>query len=163
MDKVHASCLCGGIVVEVDPQQIVLINNCHCRWCRKVSGAAFGTVVQVRKTGISWIQGENLVMSYESSVGIFRSFCSICGSRVPSSKANEIVGVPAGMFDDPLERKPDVNMWVDQRADWYQIQDDAPQCEGRGSPEFWAELLGGSPDVYRRMQEQTPFTPLPDR
>jgi hypothetical protein len=162
MDNLRATCLCGGIVVDVDSQEIVMINNCHCRWCRKVSGAAFGTMVQVRKSGFTWVKGKDLVMSYQSSVGVFRTFCGVCGSRAPGLDA-EIVGIPAGLFDDPLERRPDVNMWVEQRADWYESLDDAPQCEGRGSPEFWAELFGGSPETYRKIQEDTPFRPLPDR
>ncbi len=140
-----------------------MINNCHCQWCRKVSGAAFGTMVQVRKEGLTWLQGKDLVMGYESSVGIFRAFCRVCGSRTPGRGGTDIVGVPAGLLDDPLKRKPEVNMWVDQKADWYEIPGDMPQCQGRGSPEFWAQLLGGSAETYRKIQEETPFRPLPDR
>lgn len=163
MKKLRASCLCGGIRLEVDPEQIVMINNCHCRWCRKVSGSAFGTMVQVRKEGLWWLAGKELVAGYESSVGIFRSFCSVCGSRVPATDSADISGVPAGLFDDSIGRKPEVDMWVDQRADWYEAPEDIPQCQGRGSPEFWAGLLGGSVDTYRQIQEQTPFRPLPTR
>ena len=103
MGKLRASCLCGGIRLEVDPRQIEMINNCHCQWCRKVSGAAFGTMVQVRKEGLTWLQGKDLVMGYESSVGIFRAFCRVCGSRTPGRGGTDIVGVPAGLLDDPLE------------------------------------------------------------
>jgi hypothetical protein len=120
-------------------------------------------MVQVHKEGLTWLQGKDLVMSYESSVGIFRAFCRVCGSRTPGRGSADIVGVPAGLLDDPLERKPEVNMWVDQKADWYEIPSGMPQCEGRGSPEFWAQLLGGSAETYRKIQEETPFRPLSDR
>ncbi len=163
MEQLRASCLCGGIRLQIDPCQIVMINNCHCAWCRKVSGAAFGTMVQIRKQGLTWLQGKDLVVAYESSVGIFRSFCRVCGSRAPGLGTADIGGVPAGLFDDPLGRRPDVDMWVDQRADWYEIPEGTTQCEGRGSPEFWAQLLGGSAETYRKIQEETPFRPLPNR
>ena len=38
--KARASCLCGGMVAEVDLYQILMVNNCHCSNCRKVSDGA---------------------------------------------------------------------------------------------------------------------------
>jgi hypothetical protein len=146
MGVVRASCLCGGIEVEVDQNLILFMNNCHCSSCRKVSGAAYATFVQVKGSGFRWISGAELVSTFESSPGNHRAFCKVCGTRAPQSQDfKEHATVPGGMFDDTLARQPEVNMFVGEKANWHTIRDGIPQCEGRGSPEFWREVLSGSP------------------
>ena len=154
-DQIHGSCWCGGITFEVDREAIYFINNCHCVNCRKASGAAFVTMVQVRGSGFRWLGGNDLVRTYESSPGIDRAFCSVCGSLVPQARDfRESVGVPAGELDDRLDRKPQVNIWIGEKADWYTIPEDIPACEERGSPQFWSEVLGGPAERYERLQKE---------
>lgn len=152
---VKGSCLCGAVAFEVDSDQILLVNNCHCVNCRKSSGAAYGTMVQVTGSGFRWLRGADHIRTYESSPGIHRGTCTTCGSRTPQSvNFQEQVSIPAGLFDDPFTREPDVNMWADQKASWHTLEKHIPQCEGRGSPEFWATILGKSPEFWRRIQEE---------
>jgi hypothetical protein len=138
----RASCLCGGIVVDVDLDQITMINNCHCVNCRKVSGAAYGTFVQIKGSGFRWVEGDDLVKTYESSPGVHRAFCQVCGSRAPQShNFGEHATVPAGMFDGDFQRKPQVNIWVDRLAEWHVDPSTLPSCEGGGTPAFWNQLF----------------------
>ena len=147
--------MCGGLHYEVAQEAIYFINNCHCVNCRKVTGAAYVTMLQVRGDGFRWLSGNDLILTYESSPGIHRAFCSVCGSRVPQARDfRESVSVPAGALDDKLNREPQVNMWIGEKADWHTIREDIPACDDRGSPEFWSEVLGGPVEHYERLQKE---------
>lgn len=116
---IQGSCLCGGIVYEIDEEHIELINNCHCVNCRKVSGAAFGTFVQIAGQHFRWIKGQDLVSTFESSPGIHRAFCSVCGSRAPQSRNwEEHVGIPAGGLDGDPGKVPTLDIFVESKAPW---------------------------------------------
>ncbi len=156
MSVIRGSCLCGEIRFQFSRDCIRLINNCHCVACRKVSGAAYGTMVQVADSGFSWLSGEGSIRSFESSADNHRAFCGQCGTRMPQLQpAASNVAIPAGCLDDDLGAMPQVNMWIEEKVEWGEGANVAPSCEGRGSPEFWSELLGGSPDLYRRIQDGT--------
>lgn len=135
---IQGSCLCGGTKFEIDERHILLINNCYCTNCRKVSGAAFGTFVQIPGEHFRWLAGQELVSTYESSPGIHRAFCRVCGSRAPQS-ANwaEIVGIPAGCLDgDPVAR-PVVSIFAESKAAWHEIDESITSVSGFGTEEFW--------------------------
>jgi len=57
-------------------------SNCRCSMCRKQHGAAFRSRARVQMSNFKWIQGEDLVISYESSPGSYRGFCRVCGSPI---------------------------------------------------------------------------------
>src|SRR5262245_13735132 len=93
---IQGSCLCGAMRFEIDEAQIIVINNCHCSYCRKVSGAAFGTFVQLPGSSFRWLSGEQHLATFESTPGNRRAFCKVCGSRAPQSADwKEHVTVPA--------------------------------------------------------------------
>ena len=64
----RASCLCGDVVWEAEPP-LELITHCHCSFCRKSHGAAFGTYGAAKAEGFRWVQGREGVRQYESSPG----------------------------------------------------------------------------------------------
>src|SRR5262245_15674334 len=108
---IQGSCLCEGVRFEIDERAIIVINNCHCANCRKVSGAAFGTFVHIPGRSFHWIAGQELVATYESSPGTRRAFCKVCGSRMPQSPNwEEHVIVPAGALDGDPGMKPEINI-----------------------------------------------------
>src|SRR5574342_953270 len=75
------SCLCGGIRYEIDAE-LTAVSNCHCRQCRKASGAAFGTGATIPTASFRFIAGEELLEAWESSPGKRRCFCRRCGSPI---------------------------------------------------------------------------------
>ena len=138
---IQGSCLCGGVRFEIDERQILIINNCHCTNCRKVSGAAFGTFVQVPGEHFQWLAGKELVSTYESSPGNHRGFCRVCGSRAPQSRNWEaIVTVPAGCLDgDPVAR-PVINIFAASKAPWHEMDESMASVPGFGTEEFWRDF-----------------------
>ncbi|MHB8116537.1 MAG: GFA family protein [Acidithiobacillus ferrivorans] len=79
----HGSCLCGGVKYEISGELSGAL-NCHCSICRKAHGAAFRSRASVDASDFRWVQGEELVTSFESSPGNHRGFCRVCGSPLLS-------------------------------------------------------------------------------
>ena len=70
-------------------------------------GTAFGANADVRKKYWKLVAGEDLIREYESSPGVFRAFCSRCGSPVYSrrSGAPDVYRMRLGpLNDDPGRR-----------------------------------------------------------
>jgi len=123
---VEGSCLCGGIKYEIDFEEYIIV-NCHCINCRKVTGAAHGTFIQIPGKHFRWLVGQELVSTYESSPGNHRAFCRICGSKVPQSRDwKKQVTVPAGSLDGDPHVSLEVNIYAASKAPWHSIDDSIP-------------------------------------
>ena len=124
----RGSCLCGGVKFEIDGP-LHEARNCHCSMCRKAHGAAFRTRASVRARDFRYLQGEQLISSYESSPGTNRTFCSRCGSRLITKFAahRDYYGLPLGILDDDPGVKPELHVHVASKAAWHDITDDLPQ------------------------------------
>jgi hypothetical protein len=130
---IRGSCLCGGVRFEV-ARVDQTFELCHCSRCRKVSGSAYLTWLAVRREDFRFVQGTELVRTYECPVReapppYDTSFCTRCGSQVPNpSKAGEpVFEIPAGALDDDPGLVPDKHIYVDCKAPWDVIADDLPQ------------------------------------
>jgi hypothetical protein len=131
---IEGSCLCGGIRYEAR-QAAGPMAHCHCRMCRKAHGAAFSTILPVRKDGFRWMQGEGLLASFESSPGKRRWFCCRCGSQLISTRdgVEDTLLLRAGCIDRGYDTRPVAHGWVDFMAPWHVITDDLPRFP-RGFP-----------------------------
>lgn len=129
----RGSCLCGAVRFEIE-RATGPFELCHCSRCRKVSGSAYLTWLGVRREDFRFVQGVELVKTFELPVSespppYDTSFCSRCGSQVPNpSKAQEpVFEIPAGALDDDPLIRPDKHIYVEFRAPWDRIADDLPQ------------------------------------
>jgi hypothetical protein len=129
----QGSCLCGAVRYEAtgDP---IRFNLDHCSRCRKSTGSAFGAWIICERNGFRWLAGAELVRRYVAPVkltppGYPRTFCSVCGGPVPYVD-DRIVGIPAGTVDGDPGIRPQMHLFVDGNAPWYDIRDDLPQHAG---------------------------------
>ena len=138
---ISGSCLCGEVSFELTgvPE---FMNHCHCRMCRKASGASFGTFLHAQGKDFRWLSGETSIQAYESSPKNFRPFCSKCGSRVPvlENDGAEVI-IPAGLLDNDPQSRPIVHFHVDSRAPWDEIHDNVPQFAKYPDKEFWTSVF----------------------
>ena len=74
----HGSCLCGGVKYQISGLLSGAL-NCHCSMCRKAQGSAFRSRAAVRSAEFEFVQGEELISSYESSPGNHRGFAECAG------------------------------------------------------------------------------------
>jgi hypothetical protein len=122
-------CLCGTVRYEIDGPFSTML-HCHCSMCRKHHGTAFATWVAAPLAGFRMQSGEEAVVHYESSPGLHRSFCKVCGSVVPESMtAMGLVIAPAGNLEGELGITPQFHMFTGSKAAWYTIEDELPQFE----------------------------------
>lgn len=109
-------CVCGAVRFRTtaEPSRITI---CHCTWCQRRTGTAFGTEVVFNSDEVE-ITGQSVTryrhVSDESGRWLDLEFCGRCGGNLGFT-LEMVPGVrtlPAGAFDDP--------MWI--RADRYKIR-----------------------------------------
>ena len=107
---------------------------CHCRDCRKSSGAPVSLFAGYGSERVETEQGTPKV--YESSPGVLRSFCGDCGT--PLSYEDERlpgeVYVMVGVFDEPEPFEPEAHDWVSQKPEWFDIQKDLSRYQKSSKP-----------------------------
>jgi hypothetical protein len=119
-------CLCGAIRwrAGAEPMRVV---SCHCRMCRRVSGAPFLTFVHFPVAAFAWIG--DVPTRYRSSAEAERGFCPRCGSTLSMHEAvlPDRVQVTLGSLDAPDAVRPDDNVWTESQLPWLRIDDGAPR------------------------------------
>ena len=129
------SCACGRVRYEIRGRLIGPVTYCHCWRCRKHSGSSFGTTAGVASPNLTFVAGQDLMASWESSPGVHRYFASCCGSPIykrDDSNPDEL-GFRLGTLDTDPHMKAELHFMVGSRAPWVEIADDLRQEDG-GQP-----------------------------
>ena len=119
-------CLCGAIKYQVDALEPKM-GHCHCRMCRKFHGSAFATFGEVKKENFHWLAGQNELKSYTAHNGTVRQFCQNCGSSMTFAVAASdggLIEFTLGTLDSDISERPDVHIFTDYKADWFEITGD---------------------------------------
>jgi hypothetical protein len=103
-------CVCGDVryVTQGEAERVTL---CHCLWCQRRTGTAFGTEAvflesQVAFSGTAASRYRHI--SDESGRWLDSFFCPRCGSNLGLTleAVPGIRSIPAGTFDDPSWLSP---------------------------------------------------------
>lgn len=126
------SCLCNSIQYEIHGE-LGPTMMCHCSKCRKANGSAYAVNAVVKTDEFHFVKGKELVSEFESSPGVFRTFCKQCGSPLYSRRPSqpELLRLRIGTLDTPVEVKPIAHIFVGSKASWDEIHDNIPQYEER--------------------------------
>ncbi|MFK5914660.1 MAG: GFA family protein [Woeseiaceae bacterium] len=123
--KVTGSCLCGEISYQyIGP--IKVFQYCHCTRCQKFTGSAHATNIIIDPAQFKWLNGEDSVGRFEipDAKHFATSFCKKCGSSLPwITKSGKAVVIPAGSLDDDPKVKPIHNIYLANKASWYEEPD----------------------------------------
>lgn len=130
-DSTTGSCLCGSVTFEVSGA-LESFFLCHCSRCRKDTGSAFAANLFSTTAKLRWRSGEELVKTYRlPATRHQKSFCSQCGSAVPSIQMEgTLLVVPAGSMDDMIAVRPDAHICFDSRAAWEDQAQEIPRIAG---------------------------------
>lgn len=125
----HGGCLCGAVRYEIrGPLRDVV--NCHCSKCRRFHGSV-GAYSAVAREDLVIIDGRGLKYydsAQDETPGVQRGFCSECGSSLFwDAPEHGHVAVAAGSLDDASDLKLMAHIWVGQKADWIEINDQLPK------------------------------------
>ncbi len=118
-------CLCGDVHYRAKGEALWVV-HCHCRWCQRVSGAAFLTYVGFQTDDLEWVGGAPAI--YKSSAEVERGFCARCGSSLSFARPNRgEISVFAGTLDDPHNLKPTAHFFTDHQFAWLRLDDGLPR------------------------------------
>jgi hypothetical protein len=122
----EGGCLCGAVRYRATspPTRGVI---CHCRMCRKHSGAPVLAFVHFRAEDFAWIRGAPA--RYRSSIFAERGFCSACGSTLSMHEAvlADRVQIAVGSLDEPQRVHIDDHVWTRHELPWFRINDPLPR------------------------------------
>jgi len=132
MKLTTTTCLCGNIEFGVTGP-FGEVRYCHCTQCRKVTGSAFSANVKIHRSNWSLSKGSSDITEFEQAPGIFRAFCSQCGSPIYSRLDNDpdYLRVRLGSFDEPPGVNVTAHVWVSSKAPWHAIDESIPCFDER--------------------------------
>ena len=120
------SCLCGAVAFEFDDPPLRMY-HCHCSRCRRAAGAAYQTLLRVRRGGFRWLKGADNVTRYRLPGTRFEcAFCRTCGGRAPWERDDQAC-IPAGSLDSDPGVRPTDNIFTESRAAWTAV-DERLEC-----------------------------------
>lgn len=119
------SCLCGAVTFRTHGRLRGIV-YCHCSQCRKQTGH-FYAATNVADDCID-ISGSHMLKWYAASARARRGFCSNCGSALFWKHEDlDYVSVLAGAFNKPTGLEPACHIFVEDKGDYYEIDDGLPQ------------------------------------
>jgi hypothetical protein len=122
----EGGCLCGR-VRYVARGEATNLCFCHCRSCRRATGAPMVPWGTFAAASFAIVQGR--VAEYRSSPGVTRGFCGDCGTSLTyrrDDRSGEI-DVTLASLDEPAALEPAVHIWVEDKPRWLVINDGRAQ------------------------------------
>src|SRR6266536_2534349 len=108
------------------------LSNCHCKTCRKLSGAPFLTFGDFPASAITWISGEDTLKKTSYSEMATRTHCAECGSPISMQYKcqPDQISIAAGTIDEESVKgklpKVGAHIFVDSMDNdgWYELPKD---------------------------------------
>lgn len=114
-------CQCGALRYEVSAPPL-MIYNCHCTNCQKITGSAFVVSATVQEAAFKFTRGEPTVFEWTSDAGNnrFGWLCGKCGSRIANGQkpSTGLLSLRAGTFDDTSWVEPVGDIWTRSAQGW---------------------------------------------
>ncbi len=119
-------CCCGAIRFEIRAEPM-LVELCHCKTCRRASGAPVMALAGIPVAGFRFVKGEP--GRFASSPGVTRRFCSRCGTSLTlySEAFPDEIYVSICSLDDPEALEPEVHIWTSNKLAWFETADALPR------------------------------------
>lgn len=128
----EGGCHCGALHYRVS-EAPVMVYNCHCRNCQKVSGSAFNCSVTILEKSFAFTKGQPARIEWRSDAGTtrFGSFCGACGSRIAqgSTPSKGVLSLRAGTLDDTSWVEPVGDIWTSSAQPWVRFVEGGLRAE----------------------------------
>ncbi len=111
MPKLSGGCMCGGARYEVDGD-LHFSSVCHCPSCRKAAGAPLVGWAIFEAAAVSC--DRSTVKVFESSEGVRRSFCPVCGTTLffEADMMPGLIDITTESLDEPDAAVPTAQIWT---------------------------------------------------
>ncbi|MCJ7420537.1 GFA family protein [Sphingomicrobium astaxanthinifaciens] len=146
MDEARARsgrCACGAVRIAVTGPPIIT-HACHCTYCQRESGSAFGLNCLHAADAVA-IEGpvERVVTPSASGKDQWILRCAECHVAVSghySHAREKIHFVRAGVLEDKAGIAPDVHIHTRAKMDWVSLDPEVPAFEDfYDARDFWSE------------------------
>lgn len=124
-------CMCGAVRYDTTgtPSRII---HCHCKDCRRHTGAPVATLAVFRNEQVHFGGDERGI--FRSSPGVGRAFCTKCGTSLTFESDlrgyGPICALHISTFDNPEDLMPTHHSFFSERISWFDIADDLPRYKG---------------------------------
>ncbi|MGI4945401.1 MAG: GFA family protein [Janthinobacterium lividum] len=126
-------CFCGAVRYQAAAEPFHE-TVCHCADCRRAVGAAAVAWFTVPSSTLRWTAGTPA--AFQSSPGVMRRFCAVCGTSLTYEGAPGEVDVTICSLDDPNVVPPRDHTRTAARLSWDIIGDGLPtHPQGRPASE----------------------------
>ncbi len=125
-------CLCGAVRYQAAAAPFHE-TVCHCADCRRAVGASAVAWFTVPLSAFRWMAGTPA--AFQSSPGVMRRFCAVCGTSLTYEGALGEVDVTTCSLDDPAAVPPRDHTHTAAQLPWNIIGDGLPAYpQGRPAP-----------------------------
>ena len=118
-------CACGAVSYSVDGP-LRGVYNCHCSWCRRVSGH-FTAATQVALSDFTLV-GEDALRWWSPNEDDEYGFCSTCGGTVlwRSTAYPDRISIFAGSLDPPTGLSTVSVGFAEYASDYHRLDESLP-------------------------------------
>ena len=130
-ERIPGSCLCGAVRFSIEPPT-QFCGHCHCSMCRRNHGAGYVTWIALPRTQFRLESGAADLTRYASSDHGTRSFCRRCGTSLFCETTHDPgrIDIVLASLQGPVDRRPEMHIYFDDRADWVFVDDGLPRLGG---------------------------------
>ncbi|MGQ8367193.1 GFA family protein [Glaciecola sp. 1036] len=114
---ITGECFCGSIKYQIKGN-LKDARSCHCSRCRKAFSAQASAYAVVNPDEFTWLQGKELLTSYQSMEDFGLQFCSKCGSTLCGTYKNKVHGVTLGCVNGDPNIEIGYHIFVGSKATW---------------------------------------------
>ncbi|MGF7146504.1 hypothetical protein FHS96_000113 [Sphingomonas zeicaulis] len=130
MRQLAGGCLCGTVGYTV-ADAFGYAMNCHCGQCRRATGSAFKPFAGIERAHLALTRGADALLIHGDPDQAHDVHCRRCGSLLWSVvRDNAYVHVTMGTLIDAPSIRPQMHIFVKDKAVWFEIVDDLPRFDG---------------------------------
>ena len=122
-DIVHTGgCMCGAVKFEAHGTP-KWVGYCHCRSCRKHTGAPMSAYAGYERDHVRYLTLKPRY--FASSLGVKRGFCGECGSTLSyeGERWPTEIHFHVGAFERPEDFPPTGHAFKEERLAWLHVDD----------------------------------------
>ncbi|MDP7391688.1 MAG: GFA family protein [Alphaproteobacteria bacterium] len=125
-------CLCGAVRYAAEGKPL-WVAHCHCRSCRRQSGAPVVTWAGYRPANVAWSSGPP--DTFNSAEDVTRRFCGACGTPLSyeGTRWPDELHILVATLDDPESLTPTAHVFWSEHLSWLEIDDGLKKFETIGS------------------------------
>lgn len=133
MDVVEGGCLCAAVRYRVSGAPLAT-SSCHCRTCRRASGAPSVAWIVLRTEDFAFASGQPV--AFRSTPPVVRTFCGKCGTPLTyqHDASAATIDVTTASLDHPERFPPTREIWLDHKISWAPVNAALRQFPGSSLP-----------------------------